>query len=36
VPSLNETVYVDDPQIDPADEDDNDQDRDDQFNLLSA
>ena len=35
-PSLNETVYVDDPQIDPADEDDNDQDRDDQFNLLSA
>ena len=40
-PSLNETVYVDDPQIDPAhdqlnDQDDNDQDDNDQIDLLSA
>ena len=39
--SLNETVYVDDPQIDPAhdevnDQDDNDQDDNDQIDLLSA
>tara|TARA_B100000073_G_scaffold235315_1_gene196823 strand:+ start:157 stop:624 length:468 start_codon:yes stop_codon:yes gene_type:complete len=40
-PSLNETVYVDDPQIDPAndernDQDDNYQDKNDQIDLLSA
>ena len=40
-PSLNETVYVDDPQIDPAhdqlnDQHDNDQDENDQIDLLSA
>ncbi|CAI8422838.1 MAG: Uncharacterised protein [Synechococcus sp. MIT S9220] len=40
-PSLNETVYVDDPQIDPAhdqlnDQDDDDQDENDQIDLLSA
>ena len=40
-PSLNETVYVDDPQIDPAhdqlnDQHDNDQDDNDQIDLLSA
>ena len=40
-PSLNETVYVDDPQIDPAhdqlnDQDENDQDENDQIDLLSA
>jgi hypothetical protein len=40
-PSLNETVYVDDPQIDPAhdqlnDQHDDDQDENDQIDLLSA
>ncbi|WP_115124830.1 hypothetical protein [Synechococcus sp. GEYO] len=40
-PSLKETVYVDDPQIDPAhdqlnDQDDDDQDENDQIDLLSA
>ena len=40
-PSLNETVYVDDPQIEPAhgqvnDQDDDDQDDNDQIDLLSA
>ena len=40
-PSLNETVYVDDPQIDPAhdqlnDQHDDDQDDNDQIDLLSA
>ena len=40
-PSLNETVYVDDPQIEPAhnqvnDQDDDDQDENDQIDLLSA
>jgi len=40
-PSLNETVYVDDPQIDPAhdqlnDQHDNDQEDNDQIDLLSA
>ena len=39
--SLNETVYVDDPQIEPAhnqvnDQDDDDQDENDQIDLLSA
>ena len=35
-PSLNETVYVDDPQIDPAHDQLNDQDENDQIDLLSA
>ena len=40
-PSLNETVYVDDPQIEPAhgqvnDQDDDDQDDNDQIDLLTA
>ena len=35
-PSLNETVYVDDPQIDPSRGEVNDQDEDDQIDLLSA
>ena len=40
-PTLNETVYVDDPQIEPAhnqvnDQDDDDQDENDQIDLLSA
>ena len=40
-PSLNETVYVDDPQIDPAhdqlnDQHDDDQDENDQIDLLTA
>ena len=40
-PSLNETVYVDDPQIEPAhnqlnDQHDDDQDDNDQIDLLSA
>ena len=35
-PSLNETVYVDDPQIEPSQEEVNDQDEDDQIDLLSA
>ena len=35
-PTLNETVYVDDPQIDPSRGEVNDQDEDDQIDLLSA
>ncbi|WP_114993249.1 hypothetical protein [Synechococcus sp. UW179A] len=35
-PSLNETIYVDDPQIEPSQEEVNDQDEDDQIDLLSA
>ena len=35
-PSLDETVYVDDPQIDPVQDEGNDQDDDDQIDLLSA
>ena len=35
-PMLNETVYVDDPQIDPSRGEVNDQDEDDQIDLLSA
>ena len=35
-PTLNDTVYVDDPQIDPSRDEVNDQDEDDQIDLLSA
>ena len=35
-PSVNETVYVDDPQIDPAHDELEQQSGDDQIDLLSA